>query len=95
MTGLEGDWETRNLYVAGKYLQFHDTFFSQVRFGISPRKASFEELQTWFMLQGMVVRDIQDTVMITPMLRFFYHNVLLEMGSSTRGDWMLNLMIHL
>lgn len=95
MTGVEGDWETRDLFVAGKYLQFHDTFLSQVRLGISPRKASFEELQTWFLLQGMVVRDIQDTVMITPMLRFFYHNVLWEMGSSTRGDWMLNLMIHL
>ena len=95
LSGLEGDWETRDLYVSGKYLQFNDTFLSQMRFGLSPRKASFEELQTWFMLQGMVFGDIKDSVMITPMLRFFYHNVLWEMGSSTRGEWMLNLMTHL
>ena len=46
------------------------------------------------MLQGMVIDDVNEKLMLTPLLRFFYHNVLWEIGSSTRGDWMLNLMVH-
>ena len=68
--------------------------FMQVRVGLSPVKALFENLQTWFIVKGMVIQNVEDRVMITPMLRFFYQNVLWEMGSSTRGDWMLNLMVH-
>lgn len=94
LVGLEADWETRVLYTAVKHYQFQNTYVSQARVGFSPRTAPFDDLQTWFMLQGMVIKDIEDEVMITPMLRFFYHNVLWEIGSSTRGDWMLNLMVH-
>lgn len=94
MAGAEADWETRTLYTAAKYYQFQNTYVAQGRVGFSPKEASFEELQTWFMLQGMVIGDVHDTLMITPMVRFFYHNVLWEMGSSTRGEWMLNLMVH-
>jgi hypothetical protein len=46
------------------------------------------------MLQGMYTPDVDRKVMLTPLLRFFYHNVLWEMGSSTRGEWMLNFMVH-
>lgn len=97
--GAEGDWETRTLYTSLKHLQFSGArnanySVTQGRVGLSPKEAPFEELQTWFMVQGMVIHDVEDTVMITPMLRFFYHNVLWEVGSSTRGDWMLNLMVH-
>lgn len=94
LLGIEADWETRTLYTSAKHFQFQNTYMSQARVGFSPKVAPFEDLQTWFMLQGMVMKDIQDSVMITPMLRFFYHNVLWEMGSSTRGEWMLNLMVH-
>lgn len=96
--GIEGDWESRVLYTSLKHLEFHggglDRSMTQARLGISPKIAGYKELQTWFMVQGMVIRGVEDTLMITPMLRFFYHNVLWEVGSSTRGDWMLNLMVH-
>lgn len=94
MAGIEADWETRVLYTAIKHYQFQNTYVSQARVGFSPKETPFNELQTWFMLQGMMIGDIKETVMITPMVRFFYHNVLWEMGSSTRGEWMLNLMVH-
>ena len=94
LVGAEGDWETRTLYTSFKYYQFKDTSVTQARVGISPKIADFNSLQTWFMVQGMVIDDVDETVMITPMLRFFYQNVLWELGSSTRGDWMLNLMVH-
>lgn len=94
LTGVEADWETRKLYSSAKYYQFRDLHMAQARVGFSPKETGFSELQTWILLQAMVIRDVQETVMITPMLRFFYHNVLWEMGASSRGDWMLNLMVH-
>lgn len=99
MVGAEVDWETRSLFTSLKHLEFHgpkglDINMTQARVGFSPVEADFKNLQTWFMVQGMVIRNVEERVVITPMLRFFYHNVLWEMGSSTRGDWMLNLMVH-
>lgn len=94
MYGAEADWETRSLYTSAKHYQFQDIAMSQARIGFSPVKAPFENLQTWFMLQAMHINNVNETVMITPLVRFFYQNVLWEMGSSTRGDWMLNLMVH-
>jgi hypothetical protein len=100
MGGIDVDWETRQLYTAFKHYQFYspnrwDSYVTQARVGYSPYTAEFDKLQTWVMLQAMVVDDIHKTVQLTPMVRFFYHNVLWEVGSSTRGDWMLNLMVHL
>jgi hypothetical protein len=46
------------------------------------------------MLQGMYMPKVDRTLTITPLVRFFYQNILWEMGSSTRGEWMLNLMVH-
>ncbi len=92
--GAEADWETRSLYTSAKLYQFQDIAISQARIGFSPNKAAFENLQTWFMLQAMHINDVNEKVMLTPLVRFFYQNVLWEMGSSTRGDWMLNLMVH-
>ncbi len=92
--GAEADWETRTLYTSVKHYQFQDIAVSQARIGFSPNKAPFENLQTWFMLQAMHIKDVNEKVMLTPLVRFFYQNVLWEMGSSTRGDWMLNLMVH-
>lgn len=99
MTGFEADWETRNLYSAIKYYYFNtpqvtELSMAQARLGFSPYEAGFDQLQTWFMVQGMIMPDINPKVMITPMMRFFYKNVLWEMGSSTKGEWMLNLMVH-
>lgn len=100
MAGAEIDWETRNLFVALKHYQFSspavtDIGMSQARVGFSPKETPFDQLQTWFMVQAMYTPDIDKSVTITPMLRFFYHNVLWEIGSSTRGEWMLNLMVHM
>lgn len=97
--GAEVDWETRKLYTSLKHLEFHaprglDLAVTQARIGFSPIESDFKSLQAWFMLQGMVVEGADEKLMLTPMLRFFYHNVLWEIGSSTRGDWMLNLMVH-
>lgn len=100
MMGAEIDWETRTLFTSLKHYQFSspalaDIAMTQARVGFSPKETPFEELQTWFMVQAMYSGDIDQTVSITPLLRFFYHNVLWEMGASSRGEWLLNLMVHM
>lgn len=99
MGGVEVDWETRTIYTALKHYQFSspaltDISMTQARVGFSPFESGFEQLQSWFMVQAMVMEKVDPKVIITPMLRFFYQNVLWEVGSSTRGEWMLNLMVH-
>jgi hypothetical protein len=99
MAGAEVDWETRSLFTSLKHYEFHsptvtDLSMTQGRVGLSPKIADFKDLQTWVMLQGMYAPDLDRKVMLTPLLRFFYHNVLWELGSSTRGEWMFNFMVH-
>ncbi|MBL7665179.1 MAG: hypothetical protein JNM93_08600 [Bacteriovoracaceae bacterium] len=99
MGGFEFDWETRTLFTALKHYYFSgpslaDFSMTQMRIGVSPFEAGFEELQSWLMLQVMYMPEVDSTIVVTPMLRFFYKNVLWEFGSSTRGEWMLNLMVH-
>lgn len=99
MAGVDLDWETRVLYTSLKFYQFSspkvtDINMTQARIGFSPYEAGFESLQTWFMFQAMYLPDVDRTVMLTPLVRFFYKNVLWEIGASTRGEWLLNFMVH-
>jgi len=100
MTGIDVDWETRRLYTLLKYYYFTspkvtDISMTQMRIGISPFEAGFDQLQTWFMLQAMYMPITNRQVSFTPIARFFYKNVLWESGASTRGEWLLNFMIHI
>jgi hypothetical protein len=97
--GIEADWESRIYYTSFKYTCYEgpkdlNLSMTQARVGVSPIIAPFEKLQTWVIFQAMVINDIETKTILTPMLRFFYHNVLWEVGSSTRGDWTLNFMVH-
>lgn len=99
MTGIDLDWETRTLYTSLKHYYFTspqvtDISMTQARIGLAPYEAAFDQIQSWFMLQAMYMPEVNTEVVITPMVRFFYKNVLWEVGSSTRGEWMLNLMVH-
>jgi hypothetical protein len=97
--GAEADWETRALFTSVKHFQFQtpgarNLHMTTARVGVSPIMADMGSLQTWFMVQAMHIRDYEERVQIMPLMRFFYHNVLWEVGSSTRGDWLVNLMFH-
>lgn len=100
LLGAEADWETRTLFTSLKYYSFNSpkltsVTITQARVGYSPYEADFDKMQTWFMLQGMYMGQIEKTVVVTPLLRFFYNNVLWEVGSSLRSEWFLNFMIHI
>lgn len=100
LLGAEADWETRTLFASIKYYQFEspklvNVEMTQARIGFSPYEADFDKLQSWVMLQGMYMKGVDKNVVVTPLLRFFYNNVLWEVGSSLRSEWFLNFMVHI
>lgn len=95
---MMADWEDREDYFVFKTKKyFYDDREMQdymVRYGFAPYVAGMDELQTWMIFQAYYFKEQSKEAMITPMLRFFYKNVLWEMGSSTKGDSFLTLMVH-
>lgn len=102
---IDLDWEDRRYYVAAGYTRFFresdsrslmgikDIQLKKFRLGFAPYLGEFTELNTWFIVEAMQTNN--QTIEVTPMLRFYYRNVLWEVGSSLRGSWMFNFMIHL
>lgn len=95
---LMADWEDREDYVLFRTKRyFYDGNESQdymARYGFAPYVAGMDELQTWMIFQAYFYEEQSKEAIITPMLRFFYKNVLWEIGSSTKGDSFLTLMVH-
>lgn len=92
------DWESRVHYTMAKVKRFiyngENKHNLTLRYGFAPFVAGMNELQSWLIIQGMYVEDQSRQVIITPMLRFFYKNVLWEIGHSTRGQSYLTMMVH-
>mgnify|MGYP001198543914 CR=1 FL=1 len=99
ISGIEADAESRRLYVSGKFQTFffkdNDRVYqSQFRIGAAPYLAQFNELSSWLILSVQHEPQLTREWIVTPMLRMFYKNVLWEIGSSFKGDWMINGMVH-
>ena len=92
---IEMDWESRRLYTTFSLLAFKMTkpikYKISSRLGFAPYLGSMEELQTWMIFQFSFM---EKTLKIEPLMRFFYRNVLWEIGSSLKGDFFLSLMVH-
>lgn len=95
---IMADWEDREYYTLFKskkyYFNSDDIQDYMLRFGFAPYVAGMNELQSWMIFQAYYLKEQSKEVLLTPMLRFFYKNVLWEIGSSTKGDSFLTLMIH-
>jgi hypothetical protein len=87
---LEADYETRRIYaqVSAETLQSGDSVqFSRyrARVGFAPYVAPFDALQTWVVLQVDEMPEMHEDTRVTPFLRFFYNNLVLELGASIEG----------
>lgn len=95
---LMGDWESRKYYTAasvmGLYYDGEEKFKYSYRAGIAPYIAGMNTLQNWLIFKFDYFEENNKTMQITPMMRFFYKNVLWELGSSLEGDSFITLMTH-
>lgn len=96
---FEADVESREYYFSAK-VQANlvgigpNVYQNEVRLGAAPFKADYEEIAGWLILSLQNNPQLLRSFSVTPMIRIFYKNILLEAGSSAQGDWMLNTMIH-
>lgn len=94
LTGLlsfQADYETRRVYtlLAGETLQSTnqvDLNKVRIRLGVAPYLTEFEGLHTWLICQAEYTPELKNQWTITPLLRLFFNNYLIEVGSSTKGQ---------
>ncbi len=97
--GAEADIEDRQLYFSTGFehlrqKKFRDFHQYRVRAGFAPYKASFTELASWMIVQYDFKPHAPQRHSVTPLVRLFYRNVLIEAGFSWKGEWLLNFMTH-
>jgi hypothetical protein len=65
------------------------------RVGYAPFVAGYNDLNIWAIMQFDYNPDMRSEVQVTPFLRFYYKNVLWEMGASLRGNIYWQFMVHI
>ena len=99
--GLQADYETQKIYTAANIIGFPSVndmndipYMARYRFGIAPYIAHYDEFQIWVVGQVEYMPTMQDTLIVTPMLRYFYRTVLWETGVSLDGTYWFQMMAH-
>ncbi len=95
-TSLLADYETRRVFASYELkLMYADgiekSAWQRARLGIAPYLASYEQLNTWVMVQVDNHPAKRHATTVTPLVRLFYKTFLIEGGVSTRGTVMFNL----
>lgn len=97
--GVQADYETRQFYTLGSFTGWHtedlETYYALFRVGYAPFVAGYNDLNIWVITQFDYNPDMRSEVQVTPFLRFFYKNILWEMGASLRGNVYWQFMVHL
>lgn len=98
MGAFQADYETRRFYtlLLGEHLQTEGIGLNRVRYriGAAPYLADFDGFHTWFIAQTEWTPELDDEWTVTPLVRFFYQNYLVEVGSSTRGELFVAGIFH-
>lgn len=94
-TGISADWEDRRFFTMYEnhlvYAGDIDKFFMQkARVGIAPYIGDYGDLHTWLMLQVEHNPEKTDHFTVTPLVRLFKGETLVEAGVSEDGDVLFN-----
>lgn len=93
--GIEADWETRRLYfMYENRLNWADTvdqsFSQKFRAGFAPWLSDYEGIHPWLILQVDHHPEMEDNVVLTPIVRLYNPTLLTEFGVSNHGDVLFN-----
>ena len=94
-TGILADYETRRIFTSYEArLMYADTIdtslWQRARVGVAPYLANYNDVSTWLMLQVDDHPSKKDSVVVTPLVRFFYKTSLVEVGYSSNQSIMAN-----
>lgn len=97
-TGILADYETRRIFtsyeIRGMYAgDIEKSVWQRARVGFAPYLANYDDVNTWLMLQVDHHPAKDDTVVVTPLVRFFYKTTLVEAGYSSNNHVMFNWVL--
>ncbi len=97
-SGVLADYETRRIFTSYEVrLMYADSVensaWQRARVGIAPYVANYDDLHTWLMLQVDHHPAKDDTFVVTPLVRFFYHTTLIEAGYSSNHHVLANFIL--
>ncbi len=97
-TSFLADYETRRIFTSyeARFMYVDDvekSVWQRARVGVAPYKANYEDLNTWLMLQVDHHPAKDDTIVVTPLVRFFYKTTLIEAGYSSNDHLMFNWVL--
>lgn len=97
-TGFLADFETRRIFTSyeARFMYADDiekSVWQRARVGVAPYLANYDDLNTWLMLQVDHHPAKNDTVVVTPLVRFFYKTTLVEAGYSSNHRAMVNWVL--
>lgn len=89
--GALADWETRRWFLSYRARAFDAgdvdaSFMHAARVGVAPYIGDTGDLHTWLMLEIDHRPDADEPVDVTPLVRFFQGQTLLELGWSLADD---------
>jgi hypothetical protein len=94
--GVQVDYETTNVYLAANARLYrahglnHD--FASVRAGWALQDADNESTQTWIVIEARRIRELSESIEVSPMLRLINRRYFLELGVNERARARANLM---
>jgi hypothetical protein len=89
------DYETRRLFLSyeARFVYAGDiekSVWQRAHLGFAPYLANYDQLNTWLLIRLDHHPAKNDHFVVTPMVRFFYKTVWLEVGYSSNEHVMLN-----
>ena len=97
-SGVIADYETRRVFtsyeIRGMYAgDIEKSVWQRARVGVAPYLGDYDGLNSWFMLQVDHHPAKDDTLVVTPLVRFFYKTALVEAGYSSNNHVMFNWVL--
>ena len=97
-TGILADYETRRIFTSyeARLMYAGDiekSAWQRARVGVAPYIAGYDDLNTWLMVQVDHHPAKDKTIVVTPLVRFFYKTTLVEAGYSSNDHLMFNWLL--
>ena len=95
--GIQADYETTRVYIAGGARAYrandinHDLGWA--RAGFSFYEVDYDQVQPWLIVEVRRMRELSDSLEVTPMLRLIHSRYFVELGMSTDGRARANFML--
>ena len=88
--GLQGDWETRRLFLGFHYTEYKTErkkySDQQYQIGLAPYLGDYGDLHSWLFLKTKK-KSFNKHWSIMPMIKFFYGDFLIELAYGSRQQW--------